>query len=84
VEGIGSPLAWEVGGGNEIHSPLAERRIRIMKPNARAAARVRPSRVQIALAAAWMILSLFIGGAVHADARADASPAPAVADSLRD
>ena len=55
-----------------------------MKPNARAAARARPNRVLIALAAAWMILSLFIGGAVHADARADASPAPAVADSLAD
>jgi len=40
--------------------------------------------VLIALAAAWMILSLLIGGPVHADARASASPAPAVADSIRD
>jgi hypothetical protein len=38
----------------------------------------------MALAAAWMILSLLIGGTVHADARADVSPAPAVADSIRD
>ena len=55
-----------------------------MKPNVRAATRTRPNRVLVALAAAWMILSLAIGGAVHADARADAAPAPAVADSTRD
>lgn len=55
-----------------------------MKPNVRAAARNRPSRVLVALAAAWMALSLAIGGAVKADARAEAAPAPAVADSIRD
>ena len=55
-----------------------------MKPNVRAATRNRPSRLLIALAAAWMILSLAIGGAVQADASADAAPAPAVADSTQD
>jgi hypothetical protein len=55
-----------------------------MKPNLRAAARTRPNRLLIALAAAWMILSLAVGGAVKADARADAAPAPAVASSTQD
>ncbi len=55
-----------------------------MKPNLRAATRTRPSRLLIALAAAWMILSLAIGGAVHADANADAAPAPAVAGATQD
>jgi len=32
----------------------------------------RPNRVLIALAAAWMILSLAIGGAVSAEANVDA------------
>lgn len=55
-----------------------------MKPNMRAAARTRPNRVLIALAAAWMILSLAIGGAVHADGSAAGDPAPAVAGSTQD
>lgn len=55
-----------------------------MKPNVRAATRTRQSRLLIALAAAWMILSLAIGGAVHADASAQADPAPAVASSTQD
>lgn len=54
-----------------------------MKPNVRAAARTRSNRVLIALAAAWMILSLAIGGAVHADASA-AAPAQAVAATTQD
>ena len=33
----------------------------------------RPNRVLVALAAAWMILSLAIGGAVNADSSADAT-----------
>ncbi len=37
-----------------------------MKPTARTAAHSRPNRLLIALAAAWMILSLAIGGAVNA------------------
>ena len=55
-----------------------------MKPNLRAAARTRPNRLLIALAAAWMMLSLAIGGAVHADASSDAGSAPAVASSTQD
>lgn len=38
-----------------------------------AAAPQRPNRLLVALAAAWMILSLAIGGAVTAESRADAS-----------
>lgn len=37
------------------------------------AAAQRPNRVLVALAAAWMILSLAIGGAVTAESRADGS-----------
>ena len=37
------------------------------------ATRRRPNRLLIALAAAWMILTLAIGGAVTADSRGDAS-----------
>ena len=44
-----------------------------MKPRTVAAAHQRPNRVLIALAAAWMILSLAIGGAVTADSRAEVS-----------
>ena len=44
----------------------------------------RPNRVLIALAAAWMVTALAIGGAAHGDARAEAIPAPAVADSTQD
>ena len=46
-----------------------------MKPTTATAA--RPNRVLIALAAAWMILSLAIGGAVSADSDADGTaPVP--------
>ena len=55
-----------------------------MMPKARSAARSRPNRLLIALAAAWMILSLAIGGAVQADAGSEIRTAPAVADSARD
>lgn len=55
-----------------------------MKPKARVATRNRPNRVLIALAAAWMILSFAIGGAVDANTSAQADPAPAVAGSSQD
>lgn len=55
-----------------------------MQPNTRAATGSRPNRVLIALAAAWMILSLAIGGAVQAESNAQAGPAPAVAGSTQD
>ena len=49
-----------------------------MKPNTVVVptATTRPNRLLVALAAAWMILSLAIGGAVTADVRDDAA-APA-------
>jgi len=51
-----------------------------MKPNdvkVATAQPARPSRLLVALAAAWMILSLAIGGIVAADSPADATvPAP--------
>jgi len=45
-----------------------------MKPNTVAAppTTARPNRILVALAAAWMILSLAIGGAVTAESRAGA------------
>lgn len=48
------------------------------KPNTAAATYRRPNRLLIALAAAWMILSLAIGGAVTAESRAEADPSTAV------
>ena len=59
--------------------------VRAIMPNTRAATASRPNRVLIALAAAWMILSLAIGGAVNADSSAQPSTAPAIsADSTQD
>lgn len=52
-----------------------------MKAHTIAAAHQRPNRVLVALAAAWMILSLAIGGAVTADSRAEASDS--TADTVR-
>ena len=43
----------------------------------------RPNRVLIALAAAWMVISLAIGGVAQGDMGAGAI-APAVADSTQD
>jgi hypothetical protein len=56
-----------------------------MKPTTIAATHSRPNRVLVALAAAWMILSLAIGGAVTAETRAEspsstAGTAPVVAE----
>lgn len=50
-----------------------------MKPNTLTARRsdARPNRLLIALAAAWMILSLAIGGAVTADEGEPEGAAPA-------
>ena len=44
-----------------------------MQPYARLAARRRPNKLQIALAAAWLIGSLAIGGAVSAEPGPEAS-----------
>lgn len=55
-----------------------------MNSRTRVATRSRPNRVLVALAAAWMILSFAIGGAVHAETSAQAHPAPAVAESTQD
>lgn len=54
---------------------------RPMKPTTHTAVRNGPSKILIALAAAWMILSLAIGGAVTADTRAPSDPAPVVSGS---
>lgn len=48
-----------------------------MKARTVAATYRRPSRLLVALAAAWMILSLALGGAATAESRADASAATA-------
>ena len=42
-----------------------------MQPNARVAARNRPSRLQVALAAIWLIVSLAVGGMVGAQSGTD-------------
>jgi hypothetical protein len=47
-----------------------------MKPtSATAPTTGRPNRLLVALAAAWMILSLAIGGAVNADSASRSNPA---------
>lgn len=57
----------------------------IMPSHAHTATASRPNRILIALASAWMILSLAIGGAVNADSSAQPSTAPAIsADSTQD
>ena len=46
-----------------------------MKPTiVTAPATTRPNRLLVALAAAWMILSLAIGGAVNAESASSATP----------
>ncbi len=55
-----------------------------MQPTTRTAAVSRPNRLLVALAAAWMILSLAIGGAVNAESNADAGPAAAITDAGQD
>jgi len=42
-----------------------------MQPNVSVAPRHRPSRLQVALAAIWMIVSLAVGGMVGAQSAAD-------------
>jgi hypothetical protein len=49
-----------------------------MKPNTRVAVRHRPSRLQVALAAIWMIVSLAIGGMVGAQSGADSGTSTTV------
>jgi hypothetical protein len=49
-----------------------------MQPRTRVAVRRRPGKVQIALAAAWLIASLAIGAAVSAESAPDRSSAQTV------
>ena len=49
---------------------------------ARAATTPRPNRILVILAAAWMIVSLAIGGTVTAELRADA-PNPVVTSATQ-
>ncbi len=55
-----------------------------MKPTTRTTAVSRPNRLLVALAAAWMILSLAIGGAATAESSPDAGPAAAITDAAQD
>jgi hypothetical protein len=87
--GTGMTRVWQTpcttgSRGNRLNSQSAKGAVESMQPQARVATRSRPNRVLVALAAAWMILSLAIGGAVHADSSAQADPAPAVAGSTQD
>ena len=70
---LATPLHWMASGESNIH-----RRTHIASPmKTTTATATRPNRILIALAAAWMILSLAIGGAVSADSDAQgAAPAP--------
>ncbi|MCV0403048.1 MAG: hypothetical protein K5924_04995 [Chloroflexi bacterium] len=52
-------------------------------PRTRAATSTQPNRLLIALAAAWMILSLAIGGAVSADSSADLDASSAITESVQ-
>jgi hypothetical protein len=55
---------------------------RLTKPTTIAAAYRRPNRLMIALAAAWMILSLAIGGAVTAESRAEAEGSTVITNTV--
>ncbi len=56
-----------------------------MPSHAHTATASRPNRVLIALASAWIVLSLAIGGAVTADSSAQPGTAPPIsADSTQD
>ena len=70
--------------GNRPNSHGAKGAVESMQPEARTATRRRSNRVLVVLAAAWMILSLAIGGAVQAETGAQSDPAPAVAESRQD
>ena len=60
-------------GGNTTTAQESHRSLEPMKPTSVAATRSRPNRILVALAAAWMILSLAIGGAVTAETRAEST-----------
>jgi hypothetical protein len=67
----GTGLASEVARGNS--STLKIRTAHpTMNTTTIATTHSRPNRVLVALATAWMILSLAVGGAVTAETRADA------------
>lgn len=51
-------------------------------PTVATATTTRPNRVLLALAAAWMIASIALGGIVSAGASTEPAPAQAVADPI--
>lgn len=53
-------------------------------PTTHTAVSTHPNRLLVALAAAWMILSLAIGGAVSADSSADLDATSAITESVQD
>lgn len=55
-----------------------------MQPTPRTATQSRPNRLLVALAAAWMILSLAIGGAVQADSSPSLDTGSTVSTSAQD
>jgi hypothetical protein len=50
--------------------------MRYRRGHARVAARRGPTRLQVTLAATWMILSLLIGGALSAQAQGEGASLP--------
>ena len=54
-----------------------------MQLNARIAARRQPNRLQVILAAAWMIVSLVIGGVIAADPVSEDTSAAPITDTAR-
>ena len=71
------------GETNQPKPQAHEMPTRPMQPTTRSSVSNGPNRILVALAAAWMFLSLAIGGAVHADTRAQAEPSPIVSTSTR-
>lgn len=67
----------ERAGENETHR-VFKKALSHMKPNSVTAAVDRPNRLLVALAAAWMILSLAIGGAVSADSSPDSATSTSI------
>jgi hypothetical protein len=74
VPGLADGLHQHRSTGME--SARAESHTEEMSPNTRAAARHRPSKLQVALAALWMLVSLAIGGVVGAQSSTDTAGTP--------
>ena len=77
---VNAAAVWQtacIGGSRHPQRP------RQMQPETLATTNTRPNRVLIALAAAWMIVSLAVGGVIGAGQPASAAPANAITEAVQ-